>query len=256
MRIPSARRLFLLLALPALLTAAPVLQVGKFSFPEFDASGTKIRRLEAESASGPLDTPVLGKGALEFFGQGGQNAAAIARLEFADAVYDRARSVIRGDGAVYFRSAQGEVWGTGYSYDLAGGELRLDSKVGIRLPQGLVRASKGEVWLDPQADAAGNIEIRRAELSGGVEAGDLKDTKLGVDRAKAERASYTASDGLLRLPAPVDVWRKEERGRIDSESITFEIGPVVIPTKKAEATETGGASAERGAGRATPRSGS
>jgi hypothetical protein len=208
------------------------MQVGKFSFPEFDAEGAKIRRLEAESASGPLEAPVLGKGALEFFGQGEQRGTAIARLEFTEAVYDRARSLIRGAGEVYFRSAEGEVWGTGYSYDLAGGELRLDSKVGIRLPQGVIRAGKGEVWIDPKADAAGNIEIRRAELADGVEATDLKDTKSGVERAKAARATYTASDRLLRLPAPVDVWREGQQGRIDSESITFEIGAVVISTKK------------------------
>jgi hypothetical protein len=235
MRITNARRVFLLVLLPCLLGAAPLLQVGKFSFPEFDAEGAKIRRLEAESANGPLEAPVLGKGALEFFGQGEQSGTIIARLEFTEAVYDRARSVIRGDGAVYFRSAQGEVWGTGYSYDLAGGELRLDSKVGIRMPQGLIRAGKGEVWLDPQADASGNIEIRRAELSDGVEATELKDTKSGLERAKAARASYTASDRLVRLPAPVDVWRGGQQGRIDSESVTFEIGAVVIATKKADA---------------------
>ena len=232
MRIANARHVFLLLLVPCLLGAAPLMQVGKFSFPEFDAEGAKIRRLEAESASGPLEAPVLGKGALEFFGQGEQRGTAIARLEFTEAVYDRARSVIRGAGEVYFRSAEGEVWGTGYSYDLAGGELRLDSKVGIRLPQGVIRAGKGEVWIDPKADAAGNIEIRRAELADGVEATDLKDTKSGVERAKAARATYTASDRLLRLPAPVDVWREGQQGRIDSESITFEIGAVVISTKE------------------------
>jgi hypothetical protein len=232
MRIANARHVFLLLLVPCLLGAAPLMQVGKFSFPEFDAEGAKIRRLEAESASGPLEAPVLGKGALEFFGQGEQRGTAIARLEFTEAVYDRARSLIRGAGEVYFRSAEGEVWGTGYSYDLAGGELRLDSKVGIRLPQGVIRAGKGEVWIDPKADAAGNIEIRRAELADGVEATDLKDTKSGVERAKAARATYTASDRLLRLPAPVDVWREGQQGRIDSESITFEIGAVVISTKK------------------------
>jgi hypothetical protein len=232
MRIANARHALLFLLVPCLLGAAPLMQVGKFSFPEFDAEGAKIRRLEAESASGPLEAPVLGKGALEFFGQGEQRGTAIARLEFTEAVYDRARSLIRGAGEVYFRSAEGEVWGTGYSYDLAGGELRLDSKVGIRLPQGVIRAGKGEVWIDPKADAAGNIEIRRAELADGVEATDLKDTKSGVERAKAARATYTASDRLLRLPAPVDVWREGQQGRIDSESITFEIGAVVISTKK------------------------
>lgn len=234
--------LFMLSA--GLLGAAPLLQVGKFSFPEFDATGAQIRRLEAESASGPLEAPVLGKGALEFFGQGEQSGKVVARLEFTEAVYDRARSVVRGTGEVHFRSAEGEVWGTGYSYDLAGGELRLDSKVGIRLPQGLIRAGKGEVWIDPQADAAGNIEIRRAELADGVEATELKDTKSGVERAKAARASYTASDRLLRLPAPVDVWREGQMGRIDSESISFEIGAVVISTKKADAPSTSRVDAE------------
>ena len=218
-----------------MLAAAPALQMGKFSFPEFDASGAKIRRLEAESASGPLEAPVLGKGSLEFFGQGERSTTVIARLEFTEAVYDRARSVIRGSGEVYFRSEKGELWGTGYSYDLAGGELRLDSRVRIQLAQGLIRAGKGEVWLDPKADDAGNIEIRRAELSDGVEMTGMKDSKNGIERAKAAQASYTASDRLVRLPAPVDVWRDGQQGRIDSESITFDVGAVVIPTKKAEA---------------------
>ncbi len=229
------------------LAAAPGLQVGSFSLPQFDADGAMTKRLAAESASGPLEAPVLGRGALEFFGPAEKGPGVVGRLEFTEAVYDRARSVIRGAGEVHFRSARGEVWGTGYSYDLAGGELRLDSNVAIRLPQGLIRAGKGEVWIDPRADAAGDIEVRRAELSGGVEATELADTNSGVDRAKADRASYTASDRLIRLPAPVDVWRKGERGRIDSESVTFEVGAVVIPTKKADAAETPGGSDQQAA---------
>jgi len=252
MQAKAARRLLLVFILPCLLAAATGLQVGKLSFPEYDKSGAMLRRLVAESASGPLEAPVLGKGAVEFFGQVGQPEAVIARLEFSEAIFDRAKSVIRGAGEVHFWSARGEVWGTGYSYDLAGGELRLDSNVAIRLPQGLIRADKGEVWLDPRADASGNVEVRRAELAGGVEATELKDTKSGVDRAKAERASYTASDRLIRLPAPVDVWRKGERGRIDSESITFEVDPVVIPTKKADAAETPGGPDQQGASTAKP----
>ena len=226
-----------LLLLPGLLLAAPpALQMGAFVLPEFDAGGAMVRRLAAESATGPLESPALGKGSVEFFGLERRRADVIGRLDFTGATYDRAGALIRGDGDVRFSSAQGDAWGTGFSYNLTTGELRLNSKVGIQLPQGLIHAAQSKVLIDPKGDAAGDIAIRRAELTGGVVVTELKDGKLGVDRIEAARANYDAADGLLRVPAPVDYWRGGEKGRLESDSITAKVGPVLLtnPRERAE----------------------
>lgn len=186
-------KIWSVLLLPSLLFAAtPELQMGKFVLPEFDPEGAMVRRLTADSATGPMDAPLLGQGVLEFFGQRSGVSEAIARLDFTGASYERASGMIRGAGGVRFASPQGAVSGTGFSYEMKTGELRLESEVAVDLPQGKISAGKAVVWLDPVPDAAGNIAIKRGELSGGIVVTELKDKKLGMDRIEADQANYGA----------------------------------------------------------------
>lgn len=225
-------KIWLVLLLPALLAAAPpALRMGKFALPEFDSTGAMTRRLIADSATGPLDTPALGAGTLEFFAQRAGKPEVVARLEFAEANYDRARGVIRGAGDVRFASPQGDVSGTGFYYEPNTGELRLDSKVVVKLPQGKIDAAKAVVSLNPAPDAAGNIAIKRGVLSGGVVVTELADKKLGMDRIEADQGVYTADDGLLRVPPPVAFWRGAEEGRLDGGGVELRLGPVLIPAE-------------------------
>ena len=53
-----------------------------------------------------------------------------------------------------------------------------------------------------------------------------------------------ARDGLLRLPSPVHVWRDGQKGLLESDSISFDVGPVVIPAKSAETPPAEKAGAE------------
>jgi hypothetical protein len=153
----------------------------------------------------------------------------VATVEFEDAVLDRERGQVAGEGKVVFVSEEGRIEGRGFLFDERNSELTLKSEVVARLPMGRVVAGHAIVSLAPGGGESKSRVVKAAELTGGVVVTELRDKKAGTDKLEAQWARYRAEDGFLRLASSVDYWRGAERGRLDSETVEYVLGELKVP---------------------------
>lgn len=199
------------------------LSVKGLNVPQFDAEGRMSRRLKAESATGPADTPKLQNGNVEFFDVAHDNPLPTAKLGFVDAIYHRASAIVDGDGQVHLTSARGDIAGEGFTYELDSGKLLLRSAVTLQLPTATVSAKEGQAVFAQEGQSNGFV-ISRASLTGGVVVTEIKSDKYNFDRAETESAVYNSNDGKLRLASPVICWRGGEKTIVGAEEITIDVG--------------------------------
>jgi hypothetical protein len=167
---------------------------------------------------------------VEFFAaEAGKPPAVVATLEFEEAVLNRESGQVSGEGLVVLVTEEGRIEGRGFLFDQGKSELRLKSAVVIRWPAARVAAAAARVSLAAGGEAGGGRVVKEAELTGGVVVTELGEAKLGMDRLEAEWARYDAADGLVRLASPVEYWRGAERGRLESETVTFSVGELKVP---------------------------
>jgi hypothetical protein len=190
--------------------AAAELTIKDLSIPQLDVTGRMIRRLRADSASGPLEKPKLSNGIVEFFRLQNSVSDSVSTLHFTDATYQRFAEIIEGDGQIRFDSPKGILSGNGFQYYLAPCRLTLKSAVVIDLPAAHITGKEAEAFFSQSAPDQDFI-IKQATILGGVVVTGIKNEKYNFDRAETESAIYTASDGMLRLSSPVVCWRDGEK---------------------------------------------
>jgi len=194
----------------------------KLTIPQLDAAGHMIRRLKAESATGPLKTPKLSMGVVEFFRPQETNPEKLATLRFNEAVYHSTEEIINGDCLINLDSPRGDLNGVGFNYQLITGKLVLKSSVVIDLPNAHVTGETAEAFFN-QNTAIQDSFIQQATISGKVTVTGIKSDKYPFDRAETAKAVYTASDGLLRLSSPVICWRNGQQIQASANEISVDV---------------------------------
>lgn len=233
--------LFLLLFLAVSHVMAFEWVVQGFSASEFDAESRIVRRLTAASATGSYTDPKLTDGRVDFLsGEGAQEPRGV--LSFADAVYHRGQSEIEGVGRVSYRTAEGELQGEGFKYELTRNHLALNAKVLLQAPVGRVTASEADGILAQDAKD-GVAGIVQAKLTGNVVFIRASGAATDIERAEAPSAVYTGADGMLRLASPVTTWVNGQKVVTTAEDLRVRIG--TIPSQR-EAPASSGSSTETG----------
>jgi hypothetical protein len=179
----------------------------------FDASGHLVRRLSAQTATGPIDATQLEQGRIEFFSPSSA-VAPTAVLTFDHALYQQTDGTIRGEDGVKLTSAGVIISGQGYECRLATGELALRSNVIIDYPGMHLTGGEAEIRFDAkghEGEILKEITVKKQVVVVGDAVG-----KDPVDRAETSVARYNPAEQKIYLKNPVLVWRNGERGEIST----------------------------------------
>jgi hypothetical protein len=226
--VPRAWFAFVLgICYPILGAAELKVTVKSISAPVYDDSGHLIRWLKAEGGSGSDQNSSLKRGSLEFFTPAG-GAVAVSRLDFDDAIFQRQRQQIAGDGHVIYRAPEGQIEGVGFRYEIPAAHLQLRSRVVLTTPNGSVSSQEGEAIMaqDKGKTVTGLVEAR---LKGSVLFTKAPGAKYDFDRAETASAVYTGADGILTLASPVTTWRGGEKSVLNAGEIQIVLGK--LPNK-------------------------
>ncbi len=220
-----------LLAIPAL-AADLSLVMRDVTTPVYDASGHLIRRLTADSASGPFSSPHLENAKIDFFALHSATVSS-ATLTCAHAFYDRATETISGDDLVQLASPKGVVSGHGYVCQVDAGRLTLKSKVTFSADRAVLRGTEAEIRFDPKGGNQDQV-IREVVVSGTVTL-EPGAADLAFDRAETTHARYDASQQKIFLKAPVTIWRKGQKSVTDVRSgfVEINLGEKAVPVPAA-----------------------
>jgi hypothetical protein len=203
-RKPAMNRiaLFLLLASPVFGQPNIDITARGIKLPMFDAvTGKLTKRLEAESATGPLDEPHLLKAVVLIFADGPE-ADPMARIFCDDATYHRPTNSIDSNGLIHLLSAKGKAEGEGYQYDLNTNRLRIKSHCHLETDDYLVDADEADLLLTNGA-ASDQVAIRELDARGNVTVIPKASAKATFEQAVCDHAWYKAGDQVLHLSSPV-----------------------------------------------------
>lgn len=209
----------LLLALPA--TAADFsLVMRDVATPVYDASGHPIRRLTADSASGPFASPRLEKAKIDFFSLASSKVPT-AVLTCEHALYQRATETIKGEDLVQLSTPKGVVSGHGYVCRIDAGLLTLNAKVTFAADRAVLRGTHAEIRFDPKGGKQDEV-IREVVVSGTVTLEQIP-AHSGFDRAETTHARYDAAQQKIFLKTPVTTWSKGQKSVVNIRSGFVEI---------------------------------
>jgi len=186
--------------------------------PSFDSAGHLIRRLTADSATGPSSSTRLDKGRVEFFAT--QSDESIAVLDFEQALYRGTEERISSDSAIKLTAQQGTVSGRGYDCLLEAGLLELKSDVKFYSNEFHLAGKAGTVRFDPKGTDKDSL-IKEAVVTGGVTVERTATVQAPFDRAETEFARYGAAEQKVFLKIPVTVWKKGQRSIIEKTASGF-----------------------------------
>ncbi len=201
---PTRMRIALFLLLAAPLFGLPNVDITArgITVPMFDAATGKLtKRLEAESATGPLDEPHLLKAVVLIFADGPE-ANPMARIFCDDATYHRPTNSIDSDGMIHLVAAKGKADGAGYQYDLNTNRLRIKRHCHLETDDYLVEADEADLLLANGA-ASDQIAIRELDARGNVTVIPKASAQATFEQAVSDHAWYKAGDQVLHLSSPV-----------------------------------------------------
>jgi hypothetical protein len=228
-RIPvlRVRNAFVLAWLVHLLAIAPLgaadinFKADGLKAPVFDLAGHLTRRLTAGSATGPVDSPRLDKGKVEFFAPESADWPT-AVLDFEQALYRKTDESIRGSDTIRLVSPQGTVSGRRYECWLDTGLLKLGSEVKFSSDDVRLTGKQGEIHFDPKGTGKTDL-IKEAVVTGSVMVERTGTSKLPFDRAETDLAHYSAEQQKLFLKTPVTIWKNGDKAVTEVASGFYEI---------------------------------
>lgn len=190
--------------------------------PLFNEAGQMVRRLNAESLSGPFQLPKLEKGEIEFFRWVDDRPQKVALFRFNDALYHRDEGIVEGEGHASFHSDKGDLEGDGYRYTIASDHLELKSNVLVTIKATRAQGNHGEAFL---VRSPSNQEwiIKKVVMDRGVVVTGFENENYKFDRAETATATYTGDDENLVLASPVTCWRGGEKLVTEANEITFNL---------------------------------
>lgn len=185
----------------------------------FAGDGNLLRKFTADSATGPLSSPLVRKGKVTFFDKDSANLIA-AVVEWDEAVYRQAGEVVVGDGVIRLTTEDGTISARGFQGDLKGGKLDLRSDVEFVSETLRIVGSEANVEFEAEGRRRKNV-LRKAVITGRIVAYTTgKDAPF--ERAESTHARFDADENMVYLKCPVIAWHGEERTVIDLASGYFE----------------------------------
>lgn len=201
--------------------ADPSVTARGLTVPVFDASGNLLRRLTAVSASGPLASPRLDQGRVEFFAPESRQSPT-ATLKFDEALYQKADETISGHDAIKFTTHQGVVSGQGYRCLLDAGLLTLTSDVNFVSDAVRMNGEQAEIRFDAKGRKKDDI-IQEIVLTGRIVVERAATAKAPFDRAETTMARYEAGEQKVYLQSPVTTWNHGQKSVLNVASGFAEI---------------------------------
>lgn len=199
--------------------AEPTGRVSGLSLPILDEAGRATRRLTGD-VSGSRDGLKLTGAVVDFFAPENLTAPPVARLFVDEATYLRAESAVAGEGELRFRSVDGNIDGKGYRYDLTGDRFTLRAGFRIELPDATIEGREADVTLRRNKS---EVIIGEFEARGNIVVTPRDPAKFEVERARSEKAWYSARDGILRIAPPVVGLRKGVETSLGAAAIEMKL---------------------------------
>lgn len=202
--------LLLLLAITAL--AADLNFISHdISAPVYDTTGRLLRRLTAATAKGPLSTPQLEDGRIDFFDLDSSTEPR-AVLTFDHAAYDKASETLRGDDRLKLVDTvrRETLSGEGYECEVAQGRLLLHAAVKWKSTGLQLTGDRADVRFDPKAPKQ-DAMIRAATVTGNVILDRAPTAEHPFERAATTEARYDAAAGKVYLKSPITIWKNGEK---------------------------------------------
>lgn len=215
------KHLFLLVSLVAFVHAQD-LSIQHLDMPVYSQAGVLEQRLRSASASGSVLRPTLKLGVIEFYTAAGKIIDAGAKLTFDEATYNHDVETVEGDGLICFSSAQGDIAGVGFRYNIKTQLLTLKSQVIAHFQGAEIVGQTAEAFVQKQSEDH-HWAIEEALISGGAVVTGFKHGKLQFDRAESETAKYLGKQGVVVMSSPVKAWKDGKKSEISGS------GDITIP---------------------------
>jgi hypothetical protein len=208
-------RFLLALIASGVLAGAQEGRMSGFSVSFFDPAGRATRKLTGNDAV--LGSTIrLREAVVSFIDPSQPGEAGLAQLFLDEARFTQKEQIVTGVGELRYRSAEGNVTGNGYRYDVGGDRFTISEGFRIEMPEGTVEGREAEVKL---GRANGKPTIEAFEGRGKIVFTPKNPEEHKVERAESERAWYAATDGMLNLASPVRSTYKGETSVADFEKL-------------------------------------
>jgi lipopolysaccharide export system protein LptA len=143
-------------------------------------------------------------------------------LYFQEAIFHRVTNIIEGSGSIRFLSAEAQLSGDGYSYDLESGKLTLKANVVLLRSTVRVVSSNGIATIKRDEDGH-KWMIQDADLLGGVQSFGIDVKGKKIDRIENDHVHYDGIKEEVILSSPIKFWSQGKEGGISGELIRYDL---------------------------------
>lgn len=194
-------------------------QMRRFSVPLFDAKGRATRKLSGDEASFG-STVRLREAIVSFLDPSERDDAVLAQLFLDEALFVQKEQIVTGVGQLLYRSAEGNISGKGYRYEVASDRFTIRDGFRIEMPEGTIEGREADVKLVRIDDKP---VIEAFEARGKIVFTPKNPEEFKVERAESERAWYAAADGLLNVASPVRQTYKGVPSTSEFETLQYKL---------------------------------